>query len=163
PEHRRDETEPFRPRARPEPGTDREDLPRAPAGARVFTISTDNRRTRSMKTPPRPAACCILLTAGMLPFWSAAGATAADKDSDILLHCQGEDGGFGPWMESYECQMIEGGTGDFLVLSGKTKRSLTVEVEKRPTGEGEKKHNDYYYKPGGETVTLTAGRFNWYG
>src|SRR5712692_4390251 len=51
----------------------------------------------------------------------------AARDSGILLHCQGADGGFGPWMESYECQMIEGGTGDFLVLSGKTKRSLTVE------------------------------------
>ena len=83
------------------------------------------------------------------------------RDSGILLHCQGEDGGYGPWMESYECQMIEGGTGDFLVLSGKTKRSLTVEVEKRPTGEG-KKHDEYYYKQGGEAVTLTGGRFNWY-
>ena len=85
------------------------------------------------------------------------------RDSGILLHCQGPDGGFGPWMESYECQMIEGGTGDFLVLSGKTKRSLTVEVEKRPTGDGEKKHDEYYYKAGGEAVTLTGGRFNWYG
>src|SRR5262245_66039847 len=28
------------------------------------------------------------------------------RDSGILLHCQGPDGGFGPWMESYECQVI---------------------------------------------------------
>ena len=86
----------------------------------------------------------------------------AARDSGILLHCTGEDGGFGPWMESYECQMIEGGTGDFLVLSGKnTPRSLTVEAEKRPTGAGEKKHDELYFQPGAPPVAMTKGRFNW--
>lgn len=77
------------------------------------------------------------------------------RDSGILLHCTGEDGSFGPWMESYECQMIEGGTGDLLMLGGKTKRNLTVEAEKRD--------GQWYYKPGAEPVTLGQGRFNWYG
>src|SRR5438128_2894982 len=27
-------------------------------------------------------------------------------DSGVLLHCTGPDGGYGAWMESYECQMI---------------------------------------------------------
>lgn len=77
------------------------------------------------------------------------------RDSGIMLHCTGDDGGYGgTWMESYECQMIEGGTGDFLVLSGKVKRSLTAQVEKR---------GETYFKPGGEELSLTAGRINWYG
>jgi hypothetical protein len=79
----------------------------------------------------------------------------AARDSGVLLHCTGEDGGFGPWMESFECQMIEGGTGDLLVLGKKQKRSLTVEAEKRD--------GQYYYKSGAPAVTLEAGRFNWFG
>jgi hypothetical protein len=92
-----------------------------------------------------------------------AGREKAARDSGILLHCTGADGGYGPWMESYECQMIEGGTGDLLILSGKTPRSLTVESEKRPTGEGKNQGEQPYYKPGASPVTLTKGRFNWYG
>jgi hypothetical protein len=80
----------------------------------------------------------------------------ASRDSGILLHCTGSDGGFGPWMESYECQMIEGGTGDFLVLSGKTtKRSLTVESENRG--------GQWYSTPGASPIAMESGRFNWYG
>jgi hypothetical protein len=78
----------------------------------------------------------------------------AARDSGILLHCTGEDGGFGPWMESFECQMIEGGTADLLILGKKEKRSLTVEAEKRG--------GQYYYKVGAPAVTLESGRFNWY-
>lgn len=87
----------------------------------------------------------------------------ATRDSGILLHCTGDDGGYGPWMESFECQMIEGGTGDFLVLGGKTKRSLTVESEKRPTGAGEKKHDESYFKPGAPATAFPSGRINWWG
>jgi hypothetical protein len=87
------------------------------------------------------------------------------RDSGILLHCTGEDGGYnGMWMESFECQMIEGGTGDFLILGGKTPRSLTVTAEKRPTGEGKNQAEQPYYKPGAPPLTLTnRGRINWYG
>jgi hypothetical protein len=77
------------------------------------------------------------------------------RDSGILIHCQGEDGSFGPWMPSIECQMIEGGTGDLLVLSNKEHQySLTVEAEKRG--------GQPYFKPGASPITLTSGRFNWY-
>lgn len=78
------------------------------------------------------------------------------RDSGVLLHGTGEDGSFGPWMPSIECQMIEGGTGDFLVLSGKDRPyTLTAEAEKRDKG--------LYYKPGAEPMTLSRGRINWYG
>ncbi len=88
----------------------------------------------------------------------------ASRDSGVLLHCQGGDGTFGVWMPSIECQLIEGGTGDFLVLSNKDhKFSLTVESEPRPTGTGEKKSDQLYYKEGGTPKTLSGGRFNWWG
>jgi hypothetical protein len=77
------------------------------------------------------------------------------RDSGILLHCVGEDGAAGGvWMESIECQMIEGGTGDFILVGGKHKPRLTVEAEKRS--------GQLYFKPGAPPVTLDAGRFNWY-
>src|SRR5262249_25670654 len=77
-----------------------------------------------------------------------------------LLHCTGADGGFGPWMESYECQMIEGGTGDFLVLGKTENRTLTVEAEKRPVGEGKKRHEEDYYSPGAPAKEFTSGGIN---
>jgi Domain of Unknown Function (DUF1080) len=77
------------------------------------------------------------------------------RDSGILLHCVGEDGAAsGFWLESIECQMIEGGTGDFILVGGKNKPRFTVEAEKRD--------GQYYYKPGAKPVTLNSGRFNWY-
>jgi hypothetical protein len=86
------------------------------------------------------------------------------RDSGILLHCQGADGSFSHWMPSIECQMIEGGTGDFLVLSNKDhKFSLTVEAEARPTGPAGKKAEQLYFKPGATPRTLERGRFNWWG
>ena len=50
--------------------------------------------------------------------------TNATKDSGILMHCTGRDGNYisktfdGPWMRSYEFQIIQGGVGDLLVLPG---------------------------------------------
>ena len=59
------------------------------------------------------------------------------RDSGILLHCVGEDGAAGGvWMESIECQMIEGGTGDFILVKGKNSRSVTATVEKTRQGSG---------------------------
>lgn len=83
------------------------------------------------------------------------------RDSGILLHCVGADGAAGGfWMESVECQMIEGGTGDFILVAGKDKKapSLTVEVEYRPGAKGGKQP---YYKPGEPAKKFTGGRINW--
>ena len=78
------------------------------------------------------------------------------RDSGILLHCAGADGAVGGvWMESIECQLIEGGTGDFILVAGKNKPSLTVEAEERG--------GQLYYQPGAVPVTKDAGRFNWFG
>jgi hypothetical protein len=59
-------------------------------------------------------------------------APRADKarDSGLLLHSVGEDGGSaGIWMHSIECQIIEGGTGDFIVVGdGSENFSITCPV-----------------------------------
>ena len=77
----------------------------------------------------------------------------------MLLHCQGPDGNFGgsggkpgPWMTSVECQIIEGGTGDILVLSGTGAEgepiaaAVTCEITRDRDGEA-------VWKAGGEAVT----------
>ena len=80
----------------------------------------------------------------------------ATRDSGILLHCVGEDGvAGGQWMESQECQIIEGGCGDFIMVAGKNKPSLTCEV--RNAG------GQSYYEKGGMSVTRDQGRYNWWG
>src|SRR5690554_3205600 len=81
------------------------------------------------------------------------------RDSGILLHSVGEDGGYsGIWMNSIECQLIEGGTGDFIVVNdGSSDYSITCPVA------AEKQGNSYVFDPKGELVTINSGRINWYG
>jgi hypothetical protein len=77
-------------------------------------------------------------------------------DSGILLHCVGEDGAAsGVWLESIECQLIEGGTGDFILVKGKNQPKLTAEAEMRG--------KQWYYKSGAPAKEFPPGRINWYG
>lgn len=79
------------------------------------------------------------------------------RDSGILLHCVGPDGAAGGhWMQSQECQIIEGGCGDLLMVAGKEKPSLSCEVRIGPD-------KQFYYEKGGTTVTRDGGRYNWWG
>lgn len=79
------------------------------------------------------------------------------RDSGILVHCVGADGAAGgTWMESQECQIIEGGTGDFLMVGGKNKPRLTCETRVGPDGQ-------LYFEKGGKAVTRDSGRINWWG
>lgn len=79
------------------------------------------------------------------------------RDSGILLHGTGEDGAAGNgWLESIEYQIIEGGTGDLILVRGAARPRVTVEAEKRADGQ-------LYWKPGAERVTREQGRINWYG
>jgi len=81
------------------------------------------------------------------------------RDSGVLIHSTGEDGAFsGMWMYSIECQLIEGGTGDLLVVGDGTPAfSLTCPVEK------EKQGGSYIFKSGGSPATINGGRINWWG
>jgi len=77
------------------------------------------------------------------------------RDSGILLHCVGPDGAAGgQWMQSIECQIIEGGCGDFIRVRGATTPSLTCET--RADGK------QLYYEKGGKSVT-DGPRINWWG
>jgi hypothetical protein len=79
----------------------------------------------------------------------------ATRDSGILLHCVGADGAAGPWMESIECQMIEGGTGDFIFVKGKNQPKATATA--KMIGK------QWYYDPKGESREFPPGRLNWFG
>ena len=91
------------------------------------------------------------------------------RDGGLLLHCQGPDGNFGgsaskpgPWMTSIECQIIEGGVGDILVLRGKDENGkemeaeATVEITRDRDGEA-------VWKEGGKAERFPKGRINWFG
>jgi hypothetical protein len=82
----------------------------------------------------------------------------AARDSGLLLHCVGADGAAGGnWMESQECQIIEGGCGDFIMVPGNGKKpSLTCETRLGPD-------KQLYYEKGGKAETRDSGRFNWWG
>ncbi len=81
------------------------------------------------------------------------------RDCGLLLHSQGEDGGSqGIWMYSIECQIIEGGTGDFIVVGdGSDKFQLTCQVSSDEQG------NHYFSPSNGHPHTITQGRINWWG
>ena len=80
------------------------------------------------------------------------------RDCGILLHSKGPDGGSqGIWMRSIECQIIEGGTGDFIVVGDSSDAfQLTTTIAK------EKTDDSYVYLPGGDTMKMTSDRINWY-
>ncbi len=81
------------------------------------------------------------------------------RDSGILVHSTGPDGAYsGTWMHSIECQIIEGGTGDVLVVGdGSDKFSATAPVAP------EKQDTSYLYDAAGTPATIHSGRINWWG
>ncbi|MCF6284389.1 MAG: DUF1080 domain-containing protein, partial [Candidatus Hydrogenedentes bacterium] len=83
----------------------------------------------------------------------------ATRDSGLLVHSVGEDGGYsGIWKHSIEIQMIEGGTGDFIVVGdGTDTYNLTTTVAKEQQG------SSYVYKEKGKEATINSGRINWWG
>jgi hypothetical protein len=88
------------------------------------------------------------------------------KDSGLLIHSVGPDGGYGgTWMPSIEVQMIEGGCGDFIMVAGNDKdgkpvpMSLTCETARD-------RDDEVIWKAGGQRETFdlkNRRRINWYG
>jgi hypothetical protein len=83
------------------------------------------------------------------------------RNSGILLHATGADGGAGGnWMPSIECQLAQGCVGDLIPIRGKDEAGGTVPVQfesevvlgpdKRPR-----------WKPGGSTRVFTNGQLWW--
>ncbi|MBN1985031.1 MAG: DUF1080 domain-containing protein [Prolixibacteraceae bacterium] len=79
------------------------------------------------------------------------------RDSGLLLHSVGDDGASGGiWMYSIECQMIEGGTGDIIVV-GDGSENFSVTATVAP----EKQGNSFVFQPNGRKETIASGRINW--
>jgi hypothetical protein len=89
------------------------------------------------------------------------------RDSGVLIHAQGRPGNTrkdfnGPWLRSLEFQIIEGGVGDFISVSGfaddgeQIRPSMTFTVRKDRDGED-------VYDPKGEPKVVSSGRVNWWG
>ncbi len=85
------------------------------------------------------------------------------RDNGILLHCQGEPGNASkkfdsPWMRSVEFQIIEGGTGDIILVGGfdRITGKLIPAVLTLTVQPGQK-----YWDPTGAPTEFTKGRINW--
>lgn len=79
------------------------------------------------------------------------------RDSGILLHGVGApDAKRNGWLESYEYQIIEGGTGDMIPVAGADRPRSTATVrfgaDKQP-----------YFDPNGEQREFDRQRVNWWG
>lgn len=85
------------------------------------------------------------------------------RDNGILLHGYGPHGAYGgTWMASIEAQIIEGGTGDILVLSPKLEdgTELTTSLTCEYTLDRDK---EKIWKKGEPKQVVTKGRINWKG
>jgi hypothetical protein len=91
----------------------------------------------------------------------------AARDSGVLVHGDGPLGNTardmnGPWLRSIEAQVIEGGTGDFILVAGydsagtSTTPSMAVRATKDRDGED-------VYVPEGVPRRFEKGRINWFG
>lgn len=89
------------------------------------------------------------------------------RDSGVLLHAQGRLGNTksdfnGPWLRSIEFQIIEGGVGDILPVSGfgdageQIRPAVTARVRKDRDGET-------VYDATGMPQAFSSGRINWWG
>ena len=77
------------------------------------------------------------------------------RDSGILIYSQGKDGAYGGmWMNSIEIQMIEGGTGDLLVLGDGSEHFLLT----CPVGD-----DGHIFNEQGTPTTIHGGRIDWWG
>lgn len=86
------------------------------------------------------------------------------KDSGILLHCEGPEGNAAadfnsPWMRSVEFQIIEGGTGDIILVGGFNQQGERIVPRVTTTASGDKR----VWDPNGTPREFAGGRIDWYG
>jgi hypothetical protein len=76
------------------------------------------------------------------------------RDSGVLLHATGTDK---VWPQCIECQMIEGGTCDIILVSGGRDKATKI------TAPVEQHGKQFYYSPGAPTREFANERINWFG
>ena len=89
------------------------------------------------------------------------------RNSGILLHCQGPDGNraadmSGPWIVSIECEILEGRTGDAILVAG---YDAAGKERWLPRARMRTKPGDSYWDPHGEPREFVAGKghLHWFG
>ena len=76
------------------------------------------------------------------------------RDSGLILHATGTDGAVaGCWLEGFQCNLIEGGTGDISITGKNGKYRFTAEAEERPAG----KKAGAYWKAGAAARVFAPG------
>jgi hypothetical protein len=88
-------------------------------------------------------------------------------DSGILLHAEGQDGNTesefdGAWMRSVEYQLIEGGTGDVILVGGYNE-SRDFETPAMKASVKQDYNGQFFWSGDGEVREFESGRINWYG
>lgn len=88
------------------------------------------------------------------------------RDAGVLLHCIGPNEP-GPWMTSYEFQIIEGGTGDLVLLNPTIEGGADLKVPGSyplsAKAEADVRDGYPYFKAGSPLRDLKSGdRLNWY-
>jgi hypothetical protein len=91
----------------------------------------------------------------------------ASRDSGILIHGQGPDGntgadGNGAWMRSVEAQIIEGGVGDFILVSGFDVGGKKL-VPRMSARAAKDRDDEDVFDAQGEGREFEGGRINWFG
>ena len=89
------------------------------------------------------------------------------RDSGILIHAQGRPGNTqkdfnGPWLMSQEFQIIEGGVGDYISVSGFTESGEQIRPSLR-TPIRKDRDGERVWDPKGEPTVVNSGRVNWWG
>jgi hypothetical protein len=94
------------------------------------------------------------------------GRENAARDSGLLIHSNGSDGGYqGTWMPAIEVQIIEGGVGDFVPVPGSDERGQPVPIA-YTCNVGRDRDGEVIWDQDGPRETFRRGnlkRVNWYG
>jgi hypothetical protein len=94
------------------------------------------------------------------------GREKAARDSGLLIHSNGADGGYnGIWMPSIEVQIIEGGVGDFVPVPGRDINGQPVPIS-YTCNVTQDRDGEVVWKADGERQTFerpNLKRVNWYG
>jgi hypothetical protein len=86
------------------------------------------------------------------------------RNSGILLHAVGPDGGAGgAWPSCIECQLAQGCVGDLILIRGKDAKGETIPVQITAETELAPDGRRHRYQPGGEVKAFppTRGQFWW--
>lgn len=85
------------------------------------------------------------------------------RDAGVLVHCIGPHPP-GPWITSYEFQIIEGGTGDLLLVNTGLGDDSGKPVTLLCTAPVEVRNKEPYFQLDGKPKTMqNSGRLNWWG